>query len=555
MKSYNSISRLLFISIIAAVIAVSCATEAAPSGGKKDDTPPQIKKATPENFTTNFTAQEIEIRFDEYVRDGGFAKVLISPPIDAPLKFKMNGKTLRIKIPAMLRANTTYTINFADEIKDVNEGNVLPNFSYVFSTGNFIDSLKIKGTVTDVKTGTGADGILVSLYPEDTINGILNSKPFYFSKADKNGNFEIKNIKEGRYHIYALKDQNYNYIFDQPNELIAFSDSVIDINDTIVKDIQLNAFLQFPKRLFVSEKKSIEPGHLQFIFSRPVKNFILTSSFSSDSNLISQGLKNDTIDYWFSKPYIKRDTIFLQVNDTLFDTLRMDLKFIEYDSLYVPNKYPLSVVNKSITTKIGGEKPKTGPLEDLFKPLILKLSRPIAEIDKNKAVQVYEDSTLKPIASSYQLDSKNKQDLAVNFKRREKELYTIEIPDSMFRDIFGIWNRKLIYTFTSPTKDSYGNINMTISVADINQNYLVQLLNANESVIEEIKVKDVSTKKVKIENIPSATYKVRVIVDANGNGRWDTGEFVSKRQPEKIINFATSYTLKGGWDLEIEVKL
>jgi hypothetical protein len=547
--------QIIIWAILSAIIVAGCANETAPTGGKRDDTPPKIRKATPENFTTNFTSKEIKLTFDEYIRSEGFAKVLISPPIDPALKFKMSGKTLTIKLPENLRPNTTYTINFGDDIKDVNEANVLTNFTYVFSTGNFIDSLKIRGKVIDVAKAEEAEGFTVSLYQEDTADGILSSKPFYFAKTDKGGNFEIRNIKEGKYHIYTLKDQNFNYIFDQPNELIGFSDSLISITDTIVKEIALTAFQQFPKKLFVSEKKSIEPGHLQFVFSRPVNSFILTSSFSSDSNLTYQGIKNDTITYWFTKPYIKRDTMYLQVNDTLLDTLRMDFKFIEYDSLYVPNKYPLSIVNKTVTRESISVAEAKARGEDLFKPLILKLSRPIAEIDKNKALSIFEDSVRNPVKSSFELDGTNKQDIKVKFQKKEKTMYTVEIPDSMFRDIFGIWNRKIVYAFTSTAKDSYGNILLNISGASESKSYLVQLLNAQDVVVEEIRLKGVATKKEKVENLLSGVYKIKVIEDANGNGRWDTGDFYKKKQPEKIIINPNAYTLKGGWDLDVEVKL
>src|SRR5580704_6183819 len=137
--------------LVVAILFAACANEKAPEGGKKDTTPPKLKKLNPPNKTLHFASDRIEITFDEYIKPTGFAQTLISPPMDKRPDFKINGKTLVIKFKSKLRDSTTYTINFAEDIKDVNEGNILNNFTYVFSTGDFIDSQKISGTIKMAK--------------------------------------------------------------------------------------------------------------------------------------------------------------------------------------------------------------------------------------------------------------------------------------------------------------------------------------------------------------------------------------------------------------------
>ena len=162
--------------------------------------------------------------------------------MDKKPSFKIRNKTLSIKLNSALRDSTTYTINFADDIKDVNEGNVTTNFTYVFSTGDYIDSQRVSGTVILAKDNSPQEGVVVALYPQDSVDGILHSKPFYFAKSDKTGQFHINNIRATKYWIYALKDQNYNYKYDLSDESIAFADSILDLTDTIPGKVELHLF-------------------------------------------------------------------------------------------------------------------------------------------------------------------------------------------------------------------------------------------------------------------------------------------------------------------------
>lgn len=545
--------RLLGILLVASV-QYRCAQEVAPQGGKIDETPPVVKEATPPNESTHFKAKQIDIRFDEFIQNGSFAHTLTSPPMEPQPVFKVQGKHLIIVLKNELRPNTTYTINFGDDIKNVTEGKVLQNFTYVFSTGDYIDSQRISGFVKLAETGLPAEDYVVSLYPQDTTDGFLKMRPLYFARTDKNGSFEIKNVKAAKYNVYALKDQNFNYEYDQPNENIAFLDSAVDLTDTLPKQVDLIAFNEGFKRLKFQNVKSLEPGKLMVTYTAPVEKF------KADANVFKDGYHawfyptKDTAIIWFSNYYDKKLELFLVANDTLLDTVRMDLKIIPRDSLLQNKKYAIRTVNQSVTGDTKQNMSTLSSEQGLNASLKIELSRPLLDINNSKALQIAEDSSGKVVNVPFSLEPEKRQSLIFDFPRKEKTDYTVTIPDSSFRDVYGLWNPALQWKFHTRGKESYGNIHLTMTIENTAKHYIIKLLNASNDTVKEIYSVGVSSKKVDLPLQPEGAYHVVVIEDSNQNGAWDTGNFKQKRQPERVINFKDVYNLKGGWDLEIEVK-
>jgi len=233
-------SRLYYLFLITYFFSIGCANPGTSlSGGEKDETPPQLLLSTPENFTTNFTAEEVIIEFDEFLKLGNAAaKLIISPVMDKKPEVKIRGKELHIKFLSELLPDRTYTLNFGDGIADLNENNSIENFSYVFSTGSEIDSLQISGQVTSAFTNEPAEGVAVMLYQEDNDSLPMTDLPIYLSLTDKEGYYNLQNLASGSYKIFALKDANSNYLFDQPKEEIAFLDSLITPGATLIEDAQ-----------------------------------------------------------------------------------------------------------------------------------------------------------------------------------------------------------------------------------------------------------------------------------------------------------------------------
>jgi hypothetical protein len=294
------------IVLVVAMVQYGCANESIPQGGKQDQEPPTLVKANPPLKSTHFQSNKIQLAFNEFLKTTGFSQTLVSPPLDKRPDFKSAGKTITVKLKSPLRENTTYTINFADDIKDLNEGNTTDNFTYVFSTGDYIDSLKVFGNVFLAKDNSPADGVVVSLYPADSMDAIRTSKPYYFAKTDKLGHFEISNVKAGKYQIYGLKDQNYNYLYDQPNETIAFSDSILQLDTLVNTSISLYLF-DDQDEIKLNETRSIAPGLLQISYTGAIQSFKMDGEIVSQTDFASLYDTNDTINYWFSRYYIIMD--------------------------------------------------------------------------------------------------------------------------------------------------------------------------------------------------------------------------------------------------------
>lgn len=546
----NRLRLLLIVSV--ALLQFRCANESAPTGGKEDTEPPKVKKSVPENFSTNFTAGEIKITFNEFVQDNGFAQTLISPATDPAPVIRVNGRVLTIKLKAALEPNTTYTINFGNDLKDLNQGNEYKNFKYVFSTGSYIDSARVSGKISYPENEKDAEGVIVSLYKTEQQNAVLYSKPDYFSRADKSGIYTIENIKAGSYQAYALKDQNLNYIFDQPNELIGFSDTLLELNDTAPASLSLQIFKEAPKKIKLQNVKSAEPGKLVVGYNAPVQTLRL------DAKLFQEGFRTyvypskDTAIVWFSDYSTKFDSVLLVANDTLLDTARIELKTAEKDSVFLSAKYALRVVNQYGK---GLGKVESAPVQSPYESLKIKWNRPVIEINAFKAIEFMADSIKKTYSGTVDISKENPLDLVLSFQQKPSSSYEIFFPDSFVKDLFGVYNKKQSYKYTTAPADGYGNIILKTSCENPQKHYVLWLKNSQNTIVKELLIHGNSQESVTIKNIQAGVYSIQVTEDENANGVWDTGNLLLRKQPEKIIQMPGTHTLKGGWDLEIEVKL
>ena len=534
----------------------SCADERPPSGGRRDSLPPKIKFADPANKSLNFHSQKIKIKFSEFIQQTLDPKeILISPPVDKKPKMMVNGKNLTITIKSTLKENTTYTINFGDAIKDLNEGNTFKNFTYVFSTGPILDTAGVSGLVTNASDPKDLDNLIVALYPVDSTDGILHSKPFYFAKSDKLGAFSINNIHAGTYWVYALRDQNLNYIYDQADELIGFMDSTITLTDSSKLKINITAFLSVNSRPKFTDAISTGPGKIIVSYNAPIKTLKFHSDLHPSKEIIELSEHKDSIIYWHSAIYDKKLSSVFIANDSITDSLRIDLKTFNKDSSNNNKKYTLTIESQNIKTDSTGKQTYNKPVLSPFKPIILKFSRPVDSIDQNKRLSITNDSTLKVDNVSFVLNPITKRQITVEYQQKEKTPYTLTIPDSTFLDIFGWWNRKFYYKWNSDANENYGNIILNIKFEHPERNYVFKLLDENNKVAETFSSTGVASKKLSFKNIKAGSYHLQAIDDANNNGEWDSGNFGKKTQPEHIINFRETYDLKGSWDLEVELKL
>jgi Bacterial Ig-like domain len=226
---------LIIFSIFKLVILSGCANIVPPQGGFRDSLPPVLTKANPTDSSVNFTGKKISFTFDEYVTVENFSQnLLVSPIPKVTPTYISRLNTVTVTLKDTLEPNTTYTLNFGDAIKDVNEGNIMKNFSYVFSTGPKIDSLTFHGTVIDAEKGVADSTLTVMLHKTPADSAVISQRPRYVTKPDKNGNFVFKNLPPGTFYVYALKDDSRSYSYRDKGVLFAFADSpvVVQSNTT-----------------------------------------------------------------------------------------------------------------------------------------------------------------------------------------------------------------------------------------------------------------------------------------------------------------------------------
>lgn len=557
-----SILRMVIIEISPRLIPAgilllsSCADERPPTGGKKDTIPPKFLFSDPKNLSINFRSNKIKIRFNEFlVQTLDPKEILISPPIEKRPKFSVNGKNIIVKLNSKLKDSTTYTINFGDAVKDINENNICKNFSYVFATGSKLDSASITGSVSNFSDPKDLENIIVSLYPSDSVDGILYSKPYYFSKSDKAGHFKINNIKSGGYLVYALKDQNLNYKYDQAEELIGYLDSTVVLTDSSNLKLDLSVFLNKVTKPKFLDAFSISPGKVLFTYNSGIQNLNFNTDILGKGDKIEiNGLK-DSIIYWYSNIYAKKIKVWLLANDSIKDTVRLDLKYYSGDSTNNDKKYSVTFESQTLKADTNQKFTINLPLVNPFKPLGLTLTRPVDSINPIKRLVISNDSTRKTDSVNFLFTDSIKRHADIIFKADERSSYTLEVPDSTIKDLFGWWNKKWKYKFITDAFDNYGNILLSLKISHPEKYYIFKILDQDNKTIATYYYTGNSERKITLYNVRAGSYHLQAIEDSNKNGEWDSGDFYKKTQPERIINFRETYELKGKWDLEIEVTI
>ena len=593
--------------LLTAFLTQHCANAVAPTGGPKDETPPKVVATVPENQSVNFIGKKIEITFDEYVSlENANQNVMISPPLNEKPDIKLKNKTVIVKFKETLAANTTYTINFGAAIKDLHEGNQFKDYVYSFSTGDHIDTLQIAGNLLTAEDKKPVEGAYVSLYAadRDNLDSLpLSTKPNYITKTDKEGHFRLNGLADKKYLVFALKDVNSNLFFDLPNEEVAFldslvpasypqtsrphvvdtmaTDSILLINDSLLlfnDSLLINDTAQLrpdsaiiiqkdtvPQRIFdqnalnltlymftevdstqvLLEKKLVEEGLLRFVFRHPAKEaVVMTPEMLPDTfNLVSlHSPDHDTI-RWYFTPNVK-DSLWVQVkHDTVInDSSRYSLKFKESGGNRRRNREPEKLKVSNNTIIHGGL--KSG---DDF---ILKFSEPIVKYQMRDSAVFKRDT----IVSYNELVFEQADEFGLEYKLMadlEDEInYTIEIPDSVFFGIRGRTHEPIKAEFHRLKDDEYGNIYITVIPPEGMKQVVVQLTDENGKVLKQQTI----TKKeeVMFEHLAPAKYKLRTILDADGNGKWSTGNYHRRTLPETVIEYKDPLDLKAGWDIDLD---
>ena len=576
-------NRLLLI--LGVMLLFSCAQQVAPTGGPKDETPPMVLKEIPANLSTDFTTNRIEIVFDEFIKlQGTSEQVVISPPLLRQPNYQLKQKSLVMKFDEELSPNTTYTINFGEAIRDNNEGNILANYTYVFSTGAYLDSMQVQGKLTDALTGEPEAGALVMLYKNNIDSLPLDTTPDYFTRTDQSGNYHIRNVADEPYKIFALKDENANYRFDVKTEKIGFLDSLImpftppvpsrpdtmatdSVNvttdpaaiDSVEVELKRSSSAKIPTYdmlMFVEEdttqflKKSYCDfyGKLVFTYNRPVNDFEITlQDFTAKKqwNLIDFSATADTVTVWVTDVIPELMVLYPAIDGQPADTVEITMKeradFISNGSQSKGAKRQQEQFALKASFRPGSNRsPK--PKEALS----IVWNHPVLGIDISR-VKLYEDST----RVQYDIITEDPALRIFNIKYEWKagSQYRLMILDSAFTDIYDLWNDTIETSFKASDKDMFGSLTLKLTEAP-SEPVVVELVSSSNRLIERKTVDQAGT--VSFKQLNPGKFNLMVINDLNSNGKWDPGNYAEKLQPEPITTIEKGAEVRANWDLELE---
>lgn len=524
----------LFFCVMMALLMASCAKRGSITGGLKDTIAPVLRNSFPENYSTNFNVKEIRINFDEYIKLKDVNKqLIISPPMKyAPVVTPSNAsKYISIRIKDTLQPNTTYSFNFGNSIQDNNEGNPFQQFKYVFSTGSYIDSLKIGGMIKDAYSKEVDNYVSVMLYEvNETYNDsvVYKQNPRYVTNTlDSNRTFILENLKEGKYLLVAMKDQNNNFRLDPKKDKIGFHPKIISIPTDTLYEVSL--FNEIPG--FRATRPYQASGNRIVVPVDGDGKDAQISVRNGQENIpvkVTKMPKQDSLQVWF-KP-IKTDSVHLLAKKNKFEKeFMVKMKNMKTDTL-------------SFTAEVSG----TLLPRDKFS---LTSSIPIDKIDNSKISIQKKDSSAVAFTTSYdEFDQK----ITIDFKNEPLERYKITAFPGAFTDLLERVNDTLTYPLNTQDLAQYGNLR--IQLENVKRfPVIVEITNEKGDLItsgysEGEKILD-------FDGLQPNTFTVRIIYDDNKNRKWDTGNFVEKRQPEEVIYYPGAIVVRANWDVDERVTL
>ena len=554
------------------------------SGGPKDEVPPRFVYSSPPNQSTEFKAKRIDIVFDEYLQlKDANNQFYSSPPINKKPEILLYSKTVRVTLKEPLLPDITYSFYFGESITDLNEGNISTGFEYVFSTGGHIDSLTFTGRVLnafDLKPGGKDDKVTtwVLLYDDLSDSAVYKATPTYIARADQLGFFTFSHIRPDTFRIFALRDMGNNLIFDMPTERIAFSDTLIMMDqryyyssemplftshntpdsikeknpNLLNKDIILYQFEEKPVKQYRVAYERKESNMLRFVYSMPVDsigiNIVEYEPYGKWYEL-ETSINNDTLDYWLTDTsLVNRQTLMVHLHSPRTDSLNQ-LIYTD-DTLRLAYEAPKQAMKSRREIRDEGDKPKSrtavetmaitfniknGGTMELTDRLQLIASQPIADFDISKILfQEQVDTLKKKVAFKFTVDSLNVRKAYIDWELKEDTKYFMAIDTMSFTSIYGVFNDSTGIDFKTQKEDYYSTLEITFD--SVSCPLVVQaIIGEKENIVKEVMLEkgNVAT----IDYLKPDKYRLKIIFDCNGNGKWDTGDYLKKIQPEKVAYF------------------
>ena len=519
--------------IILSLFFASCAKRGTITGGLKDTLAPVLRSSFPKNFNTNFKEKEIKLTFDEYIKLKDINKqLIISPPMKTEplITPTFATKFLSIKIYDTLQPNTTYSFNFGQSITDNNEGNALNQFKYVFSTGNYIDSLALGGTIKDAYNKEPDNFVSVMLYEMDekfNDSVVYNATPRYITNTlDSLKTFRLENLKAGKYMLVALKDKNKNNKFNPKEEKIGFIKQAITIPNDTLYELEL-----FQEVLPFKTNKPIQTsGNRLYIGYEGKQNFdkskpevILKKNGLTIPSIVTQMPKKDSLQVWYKS--IKTDSLSISIKKGNYNK--------EYDFKVKDQKKDTLAITAVQNGNLNYRERFT-----------LESSTPLVSFDNAKINLI--NSSKETVEFKTEYDAFN-QKMFFDFKKVPSEKYEVTLLPGALTDFFDKQNDTLSYKLSTKDVEEFGNLRVKL------QNVkkfpvIVELTNDKGDVLaSEYSEKETA---INFNLLEPAIYSLRIIYDDNKNKQYDSGNFLEKRYSEEVIYFSKEIDVRSNWDVE-----
>ncbi len=585
----NSKSLYYIFIIIAAAVMYSCANIGNPSGGPIDKTPPIFMRSNPTPNAVNVKDRKIEIFFDEIVtlKDPS-TKIIVSPAQTEMPRMSALGRKVTVELVDSLLPNTTYTIDFSNSIQDNNEGNAIDNFAFAFSTGSVIDSMRVSGYVLDSRTLEPMQSVVVGLQSNLADSAFHKEKLQRVALTNDRGQFTIRNVSPGSYHIFALKDLDRDYKFGNPTEDIAFLDSIIvpsigsreaadtvynDLNeiDTIMRatrpayfpnDILLSMFNEDRKSQYLANNLRVDSTRISLTFAAasdtlPSLSIVGRNDVPDQWYTLERSQTNDTLTYWIRPPHlVSADTLMVATTYLRTDTASNlswgtdTLKFT-FQRQKAKKKKKNEETDSLEQIRFMELHPLANGTQEAYAPLLLQTGTPIERYSREAfhlQRKLQNDTTFYPaeIKSIALRDSTlSRRDLMLKVDWEPGAAYTLAVDSLAMTDIYGLQTKPLKVDFNVRKMEEYGNI--VFNIPAVRDSAIVELLDGTEKIVLRAPVK---SHRAELLNLLPGKYYARLFIDRNGNGKYDTGNYDMHLQPEETVYYPGAINLKKNWDVE-----
>lgn len=594
---------LPFIIITGSLILAACASIGMPEGGPRDFTPPRVTKCTPSNQATGNQKKKITIAFDEYINiENASEKVVVSPPQKEMPEIRTAGKKINITLFDTLQANTTYTIDFADAIVDNNESNPMGFFTYSFSTGEQIDTMEVSGTLLESENLEPIKGMLVGLTNLLTDSAFTTTPLLRVARTNGSGRFTIKGIAPGKYRIFGLQDADGDFKFSQKSEKIAFDTLVIEpsfkpdfrADTTWIDSTHIDTIRQVPYTHFYPDNLVLKAFTEEFSNQHLLKTertipewFTIYFTAPNDSMPQLQGLNFDTGKLTLERS-LHADTLHYWIQDTTvayMDTLKFTLRYQETDTLgllawrtdtlELTPKTSRKAQLKELAEKTEEwekeqkkerrrrkEKYVEKPNPHLRKEVGMKMS-PSGKISPVQNITFTFDEPITHLDSAALHFFIKKDTLWVEepflFLARENDMrsftlyaewqlksqYKIEADSNAFTSILGKQSAPVRKTIDVMGEEEYSSLFIHLLMPDTGA--VVQLLDRNDKVVRQVRAQN---QRADFYYMKPGEYYLRLYIDRNGDGKWNTGNYASRLQAEEVFYFPKPMSLRAQWEVE-----